>query len=317
MYTRTQNPSDTTGKNTVIWCLGLAMAAALCASPVRATGFDGAGLKVFGLTKDQQLVKFRSDRPRQLQNIGPIAGLNSADTALVGIDFRVQDGKLYGLGNGGGIYTIDTGTGVASEAPESPLTVPLDPAASFFGVDFNPAANALRILSDRVTDPNLGGQNLSHSFVTRVTTPQTNLTYPPVPPSTSPTPGLGVTGAAYTNNDLDATTGTTLFDIDSQRNQVVIQSPPGSGVLVPTGSLTGGRRHAGGVRHLFHAEERCDLQQYRLRFARGRGQIALLLGEALDRHGVPNRRVPGAHGGHRGRTQAVIPQAVIPQAVIS
>jgi hypothetical protein len=238
MYTRTQNPSDTAGKNTVIWCLGLAMAAALCASPVRATGFDGAGLKVFGLTKDQQLVKFRSDRPRQLQNIGPIAGLNSADTALVGIDFRVQDGKLYGLGNGGGIYTIDTGTGVASEAPESPLTVPLDPAASFFGVDFNPAANALRILSDRVTDPNLGGQNLSHSFVTRVTTPQTNLTYPPVPPSTSPTPGLGVTGAAYTNNDLDATTGTTLFDIDSQRNQVVIQSPPGSGVLVPTGSLT-------------------------------------------------------------------------------
>ena len=34
-------------------------------------------------------------------------GLSGNDTALVGIDFRVQDGKLYGVGNGGGVYTID------------------------------------------------------------------------------------------------------------------------------------------------------------------------------------------------------------------
>ncbi|MGH8585409.1 MAG: DUF4394 domain-containing protein [Gammaproteobacteria bacterium] len=216
------------------WCLGLAMAAALCASPARANDSDSVGLRVFGLTGDQRLVRFRSDRPRRLQNIGPIAGLNSADTALVGIDFRVQDGKLYGLGNGGGIYTIDTRTGVASEAPQSPLTVPL--VGSFFGVDFNPAANALRIISDT-------GQNLSHSFVTSVTAQQTGLTYPAIPatpttPAIPAAPGIGVTGAAYTNNDLDPATGTTLFDIDSQRNQVVIQSPPASGVLVPTGSLT-------------------------------------------------------------------------------
>lgn len=231
MYTRTLRDRPFTVIRHAGWCLGLAMAVALSASPARATDSDSVGLKVFGLTGDQRLVKFRSDRPRRLQNIGPIPGLNRADTALVGIDFRVQDEKLYGLGNGGGIYTIDTRTGVASEAPESPLTVPLDPAASFFGVDFNPVANALRIVSDT-------GQNLSHSFVTLVTTPQTNLSYPPVPPSTSSTPGLGVTGAAYTNNDLDPTTATTLFDIDSLRNQVVIQSPPASGVLVPTGSLT-------------------------------------------------------------------------------
>ncbi len=235
MYTRTL--SDRTFKHIVIrhagWCLGLAMAAALSASPARATNSDSVGLKVFGLTDDQQqrLVSFRSHTPRRLRDIGPITGLISPDTFLHGIDFRVQDGKLYGLGNGGGIYTIDTKTGLASEAPESPLTVPLDAGAIFFGVDFNPAANALRIISDT-------GQNLSHSFVTQVTTPQTNLSYPPVPPSTSPTPGVGVTGAAYTNNDLDPATATTLFDIDSQRNQVVIQSPPASGVLVPTGSLT-------------------------------------------------------------------------------
>ncbi|MGQ0592850.1 MAG: DUF4394 domain-containing protein [Gammaproteobacteria bacterium] len=240
MYARTL--SDRAFRHIVIrhagWCLGLAMAVALSASPARATNSDSVGLKVFGLTGDQWLVKFRSDRPRRLQKIGPIAGLNSADTALVGIDFRVQDGKLYGLGNGGGIYTIDTRTGVASEAPESPLTVPL--VGNFFGVDFNPAANALRIISDT-------GQNLRHRFAPQFapqrTAQDTDLVYPAIPatpttPAIPATPGIGVTGAAYTNNDLDPNTATTLFDIDSQRNQVVIQSPPNAGVLTATGGLT-------------------------------------------------------------------------------
>ncbi|MGH8568989.1 MAG: DUF4394 domain-containing protein [Gammaproteobacteria bacterium] len=238
MYTRTL--SDRAFKHTVIrhagWCLGLAMAAALSASPARAIASDSVGLKVFGLTADQRLVKFRSDRPRRLQNIGPIAGLNSVDTALVGIDFRVQDGKLYGLGNGGGIYTIDTRTGVAQPSQLVPqLTVPL--VGTFFGVDFNPAANALRIISDT-------GQNLRQPFPTLVpgvppvpapTAVDAPLVYPFPAPAT---PGLGVTGAAYTNNDLDPSTATTLFDIDSQRNQVVIQSPPNQGELTLTGSLT-------------------------------------------------------------------------------
>ena len=226
MYTRTLRDRPFTAVRHAGWCLGLAMAAALCASPAGATDSNSVGLKVFGLTGDQRLVKFRSDRPRRLQNVGPIAGLNSADTALVGIDFRVQDGKLYGLGNGGGIYTIDTGTGVATSF--SQLTVPLE--GSFFGVDFNPAANALRIISDT-------GQNLRHPFATLVTVEDTDLVYPATP-TTPATTGLGVTGAAYTNNDLDANTATTLFDIDSQRNQVVIQSPPNAGVLTATGSLT-------------------------------------------------------------------------------
>ena len=49
---------------------------------------------------------------------------------------------------------------------------------------------------------------------------------------------LGVTGAAYTNNDLDTNTNTTLFDIDSTLDQVSVQSPPNNGSLVATGKLT-------------------------------------------------------------------------------
>ena len=47
-----------------------------------------------------------------------------------------------------------------------------------------------------------------------------------------------MTAAAYTNNDLNQPrTATTLVGIDTTLDQVVIQSPPGNGVLVATGQL--------------------------------------------------------------------------------
>ena len=124
------------------------------------------------------------------------------------------------------IYTIDTKTAEATLV--SQLSVALE--GKFFGVDFNPAADRLRIISDT-------GQNLAHNVNAGGTTaaPNTVLNYPaPV----NINPATGVTGAAYTNNDLSDLTGTTLFDIDTTRNQVAIQSPPGQGALVATGSLT-------------------------------------------------------------------------------
>ena len=64
-------------------------------------------LDVIGLTKDQRLICFNEKRPGWTRNIGHVSGLHT-DTALVGIDFRVQDGKLYGVGNNGGVYMLDT-----------------------------------------------------------------------------------------------------------------------------------------------------------------------------------------------------------------
>jgi hypothetical protein len=202
--------------------------------PANATGscgnrFDFAlqrQLAVTGLTADQKLVRFRECSPDRSREIGQISGLLAPDTKLVGLDYRVQDGQLYGLGDGGGIYTLDPYTAAATQV--SKLTKPL--RGTQFGVDFNPAANALRIISDQ-------GQNLRHPFATLVTVEDTDLVYPATPTAPAAT-GVGVTGAAYTNNDLDPNTATTLFDIDSQRNQVVIQSPPNAGVLTATGSLT-------------------------------------------------------------------------------
>ena len=59
-------------------------------------------------------MQFRECNPEQLKEIGSVYGLQGYDTALVGIDFRIQDGQLYGVGNGGGIYTIDTYTAAAT-----------------------------------------------------------------------------------------------------------------------------------------------------------------------------------------------------------
>ena len=184
----------------------------------------GGSLTVFGLTTDQRLLRFKECRPDKAREIGTISGLVAPDAALVGMDFRVQDSLLYGVGDGGGIYTIDTSTAQASRV--SQISSPVALEGAFFGVDFNPAANRLRIISDT-------GQNLRHDVVGGVTTEDGDLNYlPPAVP-----PALGLTGAAYTNNDLDADTGTTLFNIDTVMSQLVIQSPPNAGTLVPTGKL--------------------------------------------------------------------------------
>ena len=183
-------------------------------------------LRAFALTDDGRLVSFRTSAPEKTRNLDYITGLSGTDTSLIGIDFRVQDGQLYGVGNTGGVYTIDTKT--AQAAFVNSLTVTPDGTA--FGVDFNPAADRLRIISDT-------GQNLAHNVNTGgVTATNGMLTY--TAPPAAAVVALGVTGAAYTNNDLNQpTTGTTLFDLDTTLDQIAIQSPPGNGILVATGQL--------------------------------------------------------------------------------
>jgi hypothetical protein len=214
--------------------LSTVLALGLGAGPVAAVADDdhrrgagghdrgGRGLQAIGLAGDRTLVRFDTERPQRASRLGEVRGLAAADQELVGIDVRVQDGGLYGVGRGGGVYKIDVATRRAM--PVAQLTIAL--AGSAFGVDFNPAANALRIVSD-------AGQNLRQPFATpgAPTLADGTLT---TPPTTAPT--TGVTGAAYTNNDLDPTTATTLFDLATATDQVVLQSPANAGTLAPTGT---------------------------------------------------------------------------------
>lgn len=188
-------------------------------------------LTIVGLGSDGlRLVCFADGNAGQAVDIGPVSGLAATDTALVGIDFRVQDGKLYGVGNGGGVYTLDPTSGAASLV--NTLSVALN--GTKFGVDFNPAADRLRIISDT-------GQNLRHNVNAGGVTISDDT--PPAPAPRMPlayTAGqaaLGVAAAGYTNNDLSATTGTTLFDVDATLDQVALQVPPNNGTLTATGKL--------------------------------------------------------------------------------
>ncbi|MFD0261091.1 DUF4394 domain-containing protein [Kitasatospora indigofera] len=189
-------------------------------------------LRSIGLTDDQRLVAFPVLHPDRAWTIGKVDGLQG-DTRLVGIDYRVQNGMLYGVGDQGGIYTIDDTTGCATKV--SQLSVALQ--GTYFGVDFNPAANRLRIVSDT-------GQNLRHNIddpngapAAGTTAVDGTLTNPAVPPATTGTTATGVTGVAYTNNDLDAATATTLFDVDTTNDRISLQSPANTGTLAPTGRL--------------------------------------------------------------------------------
>ncbi|TDB69255.1 DUF4394 domain-containing protein [Arundinibacter roseus] len=145
-----------------------------------------------------------------------IGGLPTGVT-IEGIDFRPFNGQLHALGSNGSLYTINLANGMATML--STLNVTL--SGSSFGVDFNPVADRLRIVSnDR--------QNLRVNVTTGATLTDGTLT-----------PAMGVpfiNGAAYTNS-FAGTTSTVLYDIDSQSGMLFKQDPPNDGGLQPIGSL--------------------------------------------------------------------------------
>ena len=219
---------------TTVLTLSAAAALTVALAPTAASADSGRSgqdrLQAIGLAGDRTLVQFDTDRADRGRTLGDVQGLEAADQEIVGIDHRVQNGALYAVGRGGGVYTVDTRSLTATKVLQ--LTVALD--GQSFGVDVNPAADALRAVSDT-------GQNLRQLLAAPAGSPagthvpgtasDTPLTSPPAHGTTA-----GITGAAYTNNDLDAATSTTLFDLATATDQVVIQAPANAGTLSATGA---------------------------------------------------------------------------------
>jgi hypothetical protein len=197
------------------------------------SGRGGDRLQAIGLADSgRTLVAFRTTDARDAREVGDVR--LQGDTRLVGIDYRVQNGKLYGVGDKGGIYTVDPANARTTKVGQ--LSVALE--GRYFGVDFNPAANALRITSDT-------GQNLRQPFAgaadpdapNGATVVDGRLTNPATPPTTGTVPAAGISGAAYTNNDTSPDTATVLYDIDTALDRLDIQSPANAGTLAPVGQL--------------------------------------------------------------------------------
>jgi len=176
----------------------------------------------YALTSGVRLILFNR-ASGAVQNAVAIA--NFAGEQVVGIDFRPANKKLYALAMSGNLYTLDPKTGVATLA--STLAADAGDASSpfaalsgaKFGVDFNPVADRLRVISDT-------GQNLRINVDTGATFTDTALT-----PSTS-----DATGAAYTNSFASACR-TALYVIDTASRKLMLQSPPNDGVLTAIGDL--------------------------------------------------------------------------------
>lgn len=209
--------------------IGLGATAGLVGSAGAATAPKLRALAL--LDNGTTLAVLTLNAPSAERMLGSVSGL-AGDSKLVGIDFRVQDGKFYGVGNSGGIYKVNSNTAVAAKV--SQLSVALE--GNDFAVDFNPAADRLRVVGDT-------GQNLRHDVNVPVavegpqtgTTADTPLAYVPG------TPTAGITAVAYTNNDVEvpagAKTGTLLYDLDTALDKLALQVPANAGTLVPLGPL--------------------------------------------------------------------------------
>ena len=182
------------------------------------------GYTVYGLTTRDQLVKFDSSSPMMLSQQTFIQGLGSNES-LLGIDYRPANGMIYGVGSFGKIYTINPSTGMATFVANlfnSTTSTPIMLNGSEFGVDFNPVADRLRLTSD-------AGMNLRINVASGATI---------VDGALNQSSGMPyIVGSAYTNSDNDATTGTTLYNIDSSSNMLTVQNPPNNGTQVGVGPL--------------------------------------------------------------------------------
>ncbi|MGE3310136.1 MAG: DUF4394 domain-containing protein [Limisphaerales bacterium] len=179
------------------------------------------GTDFLGLSTDgNRLLRFDTTGAVSLDV--PISGLPAGDS-LVDIDaFFSGDRRLYGLGESGTLYRIDPTTGAAS------VNVPNATLGSPTAIDFNPAADRLRVFSDdsnfRIT-PNSG-----------VVTSDGTLAYAAADIHAGANPNLRA--AAYINN-VDAPGSTALYSIDSDLDTLNLHSGgPQFSVLNTVADLT-------------------------------------------------------------------------------
>ena len=214
------NLAATSAPATLIGALGVT-------EDIRGIALRGAAAPVvLGLSDDNRLLGFKIASPNTIDTNVAITGLAGGET-LAGIDVRPKDGMLYGLTSTARLVTIDPATGAATvkatlSADAADTTAPYTAMqGTTFAVDFNPAADRLRVISD-------SGQSLRINVDTGATTTDGNINRAGVAPR--------VVAAAYTNSIPNAAS-TQLFDVDGASSVLALQNPPNDGTLVDVGPL--------------------------------------------------------------------------------
>jgi DNA-binding beta-propeller fold protein YncE len=151
-------------------------------------------------------------------------GVTGIDGRLLGIDWRPSDRKLYGLFADGIVATIDPATGIATRVDTLKMVPPDGQAVT---VDFNPAADALRIMGS-------DGTNLRTKLAAGAVTEDGRHAFAAADMHAGETPM--VVAGAYTNA-FDGAEATSLYTIDGTIGSLLKQDPPNDGVLAAVGKL--------------------------------------------------------------------------------
>ena len=150
--------------------------------------------------------------------------MRGTDGALLGIDVRPADGKLYGVTASGQIVTIDPSSGMATRV--SQLSEAFE-AGGRAVVDFNPVADRLRLMG-------ASGVHFRVNVETGAVVKDGQLKYQAGTPWAETTPR--VVAGAYTNSMAGAT-ATMLYTVDTLSRSLNLQAPPNDGVQQPKGEI--------------------------------------------------------------------------------
>lgn len=99
---------------------------------------------VWAVTATNELIQVNAAAPSKVLQRKALKGMMAGEN-LVGIDYRVSRGVLFGLTQIGRIYTINTATGEVSPVGASAALPGLQ--GLLMGFDFNPAADRIRVVS--------------------------------------------------------------------------------------------------------------------------------------------------------------------------
>jgi hypothetical protein len=210
--------------------LAASLLAGCAATPEEAVGPLRAET-VYAVTDQGELIRFNAGQPQRLQQRLPLQGLAAGDR-LVGIDYRVARGVLFALSASGRLYTLDTAT--ARLQPVG-TAAPVALSGNRFGVDFNPVADRVRVVSD-------SGQNLRlHPDTGALAAAD-----PPLASAAGAAAGtLRIAGAAYTYNKrndklttnfaLELGTGALVMQGSAEGAQPVVS--PNTGQITVVGAL--------------------------------------------------------------------------------
>lgn len=116
-----------------------------CSSLPEETPGPPAKEMIFAVTTRQQLIQFNAGQPQKLLSSKALRGL-APEERLLGIDYRVAKGQLYGLGASGQLYRINTQDGSISTVG-TPSALPGE-GAQEWGFDFNPTVDRIRVVND-------------------------------------------------------------------------------------------------------------------------------------------------------------------------